>query len=419
MSQDYDLIIIGAGAAGIIAAGVASKKGARVLVLEKMRAIGRKMLISGKGRCNISNDSYASHHFKKIHPNAKFLKKAYSQFFKDDILQILTDQGLEYKTERGGRIFPKSDKSKDVLDAISNWAFDKNVRLELNAQVTKIITNNNVIEGVEYLQFGQQKSVSAKSVIIATGGKSYPATGSTGDGYQLAKKLGHQITPPLPSLVPLETHGKLATKLMGLSLKNSNASLWINGKKENEEFGEMLFTHFGLSGPIILTLSRQAVLALDQNHKVEISIDLKPALDDLKLDTRLLRDLNENGKKQIDNLFKLWLPSKLIEPFMQLCEIEAGKLGHQITAEKRKNIRKLMKDFKFSIKTHRGYTEAIITQGGISTEQIDSKTMESKIIKGLYFAGEVIDLDADTGGYNFQIAYSTGSLAAESALAKL
>ncbi len=411
----YDLIIVGAGAAGIIATGTAANNNKSVLVLEKMRSAGRKILISGKGRCNITNDSYASHHFKKIHPKPKFLKAAYKNFFKEDILEILDNQNLKYKTERGGRIFPVSDKSKDVLNALTNWAFTKNAKLETNANVKQIICESNVCKGVEYEQNGIIKQAFANSVIIATGGKSYPATGSTGDGYSLAKKLGHKITNTLPALVPVETHGNLAENLMGLGLKNVNASLWVNDQKAGEEFGELMFAHYGLTGPIILTLSRKIVNALELNHKTIITIDLKPALDNNKLDARLLRDLNEYGKKFIENIFKLWMPSKLVKPLLRLCEIDNTKLGNQISAEERKRIRLNLKELSFEISGHRSYKEAIITQGGISTDDIDPKTMESKIVKGLFFAGEVMDLDADTGGYNFQIAYSTGALAAISA----
>ncbi len=410
--QEIDTIIVGAGAAGLIAAGTSARLDKSVLLLEKMKSQGRKMLISGKGRCNITNDSYASHHFKKIHPNAKFLKHAYKKFFKDDILEILSQQNVEYKTERGQRVFPVSDKSKDVVNAISNWALSKNVVLQTDSKVEEILCNNGKIIGVEYTQKGIKKRVLASKVIIATGGKSYPATGSTGDGYNLAKKLGHNIIKPLPALTPLITEGSLANSLMGLSLKNVNACLWVDGKKQQEEFGEMLFTHFGLSGPIILTLSREAVTALDKNKVVEITIDLKPALDIDKLDKRLLRDLQEHGKKNIENIFKLWLPSKMVAPMISLCKISKEKRGFDISGQERKRIKHYLKELKFKVISSRAFKEAIITQGGISLDEVNPKTMESKLVKGLFFAGEVLDLDADTGGYNFQIAYSTGSLAA-------
>jgi len=287
--------------------------------------------------------------------------------------------------------------------------------LETHSDVKKIITKGNKVKGVEYEQEGKRKQAFSNSVIIATGGKSYPLTGSTGDGYKLAKALGHSIITPLPALVPIETKGNIAQSLMGLALKNVNASLWINGKKYREEFGEMLFTHFGLSGPIILTISRDVVLAVENGDKVEISIDLKPALDDKKLDNRLIRDLDANGKKYVENIFKLWMPSKLVKPMLNICNIDTSKLGNQIKADDRKQIRIKLKDFRFDISGYRPFKEAIITQGGINTEEVSSKTMESKIIQGLFFAGEVLNLDANTGGYNFQIAYSTGSLAANSA----
>ena len=416
MQNNYDIIIIGGGAAGILAAGRASEKGAQVLLIEKMRSVGRKMLISGKGRCNITNDSYASNHMKQAHPKPKFLKKAYKNFFKDDIMAILDAQGLKYKTERGNRVFPESNKSKDVLDAYSRWALNKNVELLTNTKVIKLITDDNKCIGVEYDRGARKTTVYAKSIILATGGKSYPLTGSTGDGYALAKAVGHKIVTPRPALVPVETKGNLAPRLMGLSLKNTTASLWIDDKKVDEEFGEMLFTHFGLTGPIILTLSRQIVVALANEKKVELKLDMKPALDEQKLDKRLIKDLNENGKKYIENIFKLWMPSKLVKPLMELCNIDSSKLGNQINGDSRKKIRFALKEFKFEVIGHRPFSEAIITQGGINTDDIDSKTMESNLIKGLYFAGEVMDVDANTGGYNFQIAYSTAVLAVDSAL---
>ena len=416
MQNNYDIIIIGGGAAGILAAGRASEKGAQVLLIEKMRSVGRKMLISGKGRCNITNDSYASNHMKQAHPKPKFLKKAYKNFFKDDIMEILDSQGLKYKTERGNRVFPESNKSKDVLDAYSRWALNKNVELLTNAKVIKLITDDNKCIGVQYDRGARKTTVYAKAIILATGGKSYPLTGSTGDGYALAKAVGHSIVTPRPALVPVETKGNLAQRLMGLSLKNTTASLWIDDKKVDEEFGEMLFTHFGLTGPIILTLSRQVVIALANEKKVEIKLDMKPALDEQKLDKRLIKDLNENGKKYIENIFKLWMPSKLVKPLMDLCKIDSSKLGNQINGESRKKIRFALKELTFEVIGHRPFSEAIITQGGINTDDIDSKTMESKLIKGLYFAGEVMDVDANTGGYNFQIAYSTAVLAVDSAL---
>jgi predicted Rossmann fold flavoprotein len=253
-------------------------------------------------------------------------------------------------------------------------------------------------------------------VILATGGKSYPATGSNGDGYELARTVGHSIERLRPSLVPLETEGMVAQQLQGLTLKNVRISVWVNEKKRGEDFGEMIFTHFGLSGPIILTLSRMVVDELHLQNKVEISIDLKPALDEQKLDLRLIRDLDEFGKKQISNIFSNWLPSSMIPVFLELLAIDPEKEGHQVSSKERKQIRHLLKNFRFTINGHRSFKEAIITAGGVPTSEISPKTMESKLVRGLYFAGEMIDLDAETGGYNLQIAYSTGWLAGKSAI---
>lgn len=410
----YDVIVIGAGASGLIAAGHAAEKGAKVLLVEKKERAGRKMLISGKGRCNITNNSSQSTHFKSIHPNGRYLKHVYNKFFTKHILDILEKEGVEVKTERGNRVFPVSDSAKDVVEALLRNIKKQKVEIKYHTSVEKIITEKNKIKGVLVHEDGTSKEISCKNVILCTGGKSYPATGSTGDGYKLAKDLGHTIITPKPALVPLETSGSTAEKLQGLSLKNVNAMLWVNDKKVNKEFGEMLFAHFGLTGPIILTLSKNAVEEIDKKSRVKITIDLKPALDIKKLDARLLRDINEHGKKNVDNIFKEWLPSKMIPVFLELLKIDPKKKAHQISAKERKGILLLMKNFEFSVTGYRGFKEAIITAGGINTEEVASKTMQSKIVENLYFAGEVLDLDANTGGYNFQIAFSTGWVAADS-----
>jgi predicted Rossmann fold flavoprotein len=416
--KKYDVIVIGAGAAGLIAAGRAAELGLQVLLLEKMERAGRKLLITGKGRCNITNEANMSEFLKHIYPNNRFLKHAFSVFFTNDIVDLLKRFGVNTTIERGGRIFPDSDKSADVVLALLKYAERHNVTIQYHSKVEGFITEGAEIKGVVYSKEGKTNEVYASQVILSTGGCSYPATGSSGDGYKLAKSLGHNITTVLPALVPLETEGNLAERLQGLSLKNVNAMVWVNGKKQKEEFGEMLFTHFGLSGPIVLTLSRFVVDELRKNNNVEISIDLKPALDEQKLDTRLIRDLNEHGKKKVDNIFKEWLPSKMIPVFIDLCGIDASKECHQVNSKERRKILLLMKDLRFKVSGHRSFKEAIITAGGISTQEIDSKTMESKLVKNLYFAGEVIDLDADTGGYNLQIAWSTAWLASNSAAQK-
>ncbi len=408
----YDLIVIGGGPAGILAAGRAAEKGAKVLLLEKMREPGRKLKITGKGRCNITNSAPAGEFLKHVYPNAKFLRNAFSAFYNTDIIALLEKYGLEVQLERGGRYFPKDNDAPAVLAALLRWIKSLPVEIKCGYRAEKILTEDKQVTAVK----ANGEIFSSAKVIIATGGKSYSATGSTGDGYELARKLGHTINPPLPALVPLVTEGNMAQRLMGLNLRNVNAVVWVDGKKAGEAFGEMIFTHFGLSGPIILTLSRIAVAALHQNKNVEISIDLKPALDDQKLDKRLLRDLNEHGKKRLVNIFKLWLPSSMIPVFLSELQLEPDKECHQVSGKERKQIRNMMKNLRFKVNHHRSFKEAIITAGGIPTSEIKAKTMESKLIGGLYFAGEVIDLDAETGGYNLQIAYSTGWLAGDSAV---
>jgi len=405
--DNFDVIVVGAGPAGILAAGSAALVGKRVLILEKMRQAGRKLLITGKGRCNITNDADVGEFIKYVYPNGRFLRPAFGHFFSKEILELLQDYGVETSFERGGRYFPTSNKSADVLSALLRWASDQKVEIRCGERVEKLIIEDQEIMGVK----ANGKELRAGKVILATGGKSYPATGSNGEGYELARAAGHSIVPVRPALVPIETEGGVAQKLQGLTLKNVRATVWVDGKKRGDDFGEMIFTHFGLSGPVILTLSRMVVDALIQKSKVEVSLDLKPALDEQKLDTRLLRDLDEAGKKQISNLFKNWLPSSMIPVFMDVAGIDPGKEGHQVSSRERRRIRNLMKDFRFGISGFRSFKEAIITAGGIPTSEISSKSMESKLVSGLFFAGEMIDVDAKTGGFNLQIAYSTGWLA--------
>jgi len=375
-----------------------------------MKQEGRKLLITGKGRCNVTNSAPAGEFMKHIHPNGRFLKNAFSEYFSGDILKLLKEYGVDTTLERGGRYFPASNKSADVLKALLKWVRECKVEIRCGFRVEKLLSNDGLIRGL--VANGQE--FQAEKVIMATGGKSYPATGSNGEGFELARSAGHSISALRPSLVPLETEGGISQQLQGLTLKNVRASVWINDRKGGEDFGEIIFTHFGLSGPIILTLSRMVVDALHQGSRVEIGLDLKPALDEQKLDVRLQRDLDEHGKKRISNIFKGWLPSSLITIFLDQLGIDPAKEGHQVSAKERKRIRNLMKNFRFRITDHRSFKEAIITAGGIPTAEISSRTMESKLIKGLFFAGEMIDLDAETGGYNLQVAYSTGWLAGRS-----
>ncbi|RLD88013.1 MAG: aminoacetone oxidase family FAD-binding enzyme [Bacteroidetes bacterium] len=411
----FDVLVVGAGPAGLLAAGRAAELGGKVLVLEKMEQPGRKLLITGKGRCNITNSAEIPEFLKHVYPKGRFLRNAFAHYYSDDIIALLEKHGVDISLERGGRYFPTGNKASEVQRALLAWVNELNVEIRCNQRVEHLIIDNNSITGVQV----NGQTLMAQKVILATGGKSYPATGSTGDGYQLAKKAGHSIVPPKPALVPLETEGVVAKKLQGLALKNVKISVWVNDKKAGEAFGEMLFTHFGLSGPIILTLSRMVVDEIHKNNKVDITIDLKPALDEQKLDKRLLRDLNEHGKKKISNIFRYWLPSSMVSVFIDLLELDPEKVCHQVSSKERKQIRYLLKNLRFSISGHRSFKEAIITAGGVSTNEISSKTMESKLVTGLYFAGELIDLDAETGGYNLQIAYSTGWLAGNSCMKEL
>jgi predicted Rossmann fold flavoprotein len=412
----YNVLVIGAGPAGLLAAGKAAESGAKVLILERMRQPGRKLLITGKGRCNITNMAPMSEFLSKVHPNGKFLKSAFSRFFSRDIIALLEEYGLETVIERGDRVFPVTNKSVDVLNALLRWLDKYHVEFRYDCRVSDLLISEGKIAGALTEDAGKIVSIHADSVIICTGGKSYPATGSTGDGYKMAQSAGHTILPLHQALVPLETEGNLAARLQGLSLKNVKAVLWVNGKKQAEDFGEMLFTHFGLSGPIILTLSRIAVDALRTGQHVEISIDLKPALDEQKLDTRLIRDLNENGKKQLENAFRLWLPSSMIPLFFEVLSLDPKKECHQVSSKERRKILLMMKELRFKISGCRSFKEAVITAGGVNTTEVDSKTMESKLVKNLFFAGEVLDLDADTGGFNLQVAWSTGYVAGAAAV---
>jgi predicted Rossmann fold flavoprotein len=412
--SDYDIIVVGAGAAGLLSAARAAERGKKVLLIEKMEKVGKKLAITGKGRCNITNDSPISLHLKYIKPQARFLKFAYSSFFTNDIINLLEKYGVKTIVERGGRVFPVSNSSADVVNALLKHCHRHGVKILLNSEVTSILCNNNKVEGVCFTHLGNTLNINVDNVIICTGGKSYPATGSTGDGYVFAKLAGHTISPVFPALVPIETEGTIAQSMQGISLKNIMAMVWINGKKKSQEFGEMLFTHFGLSGPVILTLSRDIVEAIEQGLSVEISIDLKPAVDIATLDKRLIRELNENGKKCLHNVFKMWLPSGMIDTFMLMLELDGKKLCHQVSSKERQKILKTLKDFRFAVKRHRPFKEAIITAGGVELSEIDNKTMESKICKGLYFAGEVLNLDADTGGFNLQITWSTAWVAGNS-----
>jgi len=413
------VLIIGGGAAGLMAAVTSAEYGNDVTILEKMETLGKKLLITGKGRCNITNSAQMDEFMKNIPQNSKFLYSAFNQFNNEDIVNFLKKQGVATKVERGGRIFPASDKAGDVLNAFIKKLKEKNVKIKTNFRATKILTEKGISIGVEGEICGKIEKIYADKIILTTGGKSYPVTGSTGDGYEMAKKIGHKITRIKPSLVPLvcsKKSLKLCQQMQGLSLKNVAIKIKYEEKNIYEDFGEMLFTHWGLSGPVILSASAVLVRYKDieellKQDKIKIYIDLKPTLDEEKLDARILRDFEELKNKQIKNSLEKLLPRKMIEPVIEIMDINPEKKINEITKEERRNLIKILKNFELIIKDFRGIEEAIITSGGIDIKEINPKNMESKIIKNLHFAGEIIDVDAFTGGFNLQIAWSTGYLA--------
>jgi len=409
------VIVVGAGASGLMAAGQAAQMGASVLLLEKMDRPGRKLRITGKGRCNLTNVAPVSDFIAHFGPSGCFLRQAFYRFFTSDLLALFEELGVPTVTERGGRVFPVSQEARDVVDALVRWVREGGVQIQTRSSVERLLIEEERVVGVKTSTDPTGRTYRADAVIVATGGASYPATGSTGDGYRLAESVGHTLVPVRPALVPLETAGDVAPRLQGLSLRNVTAQIWIAGQEQAELFGEMLFTHFGVSGPIILSLSRQIVDALRQDRRVVLSIDLKPALDGDKLDARLLRDLDAHGKRHFRTLLKGLLPGKLIPVCIDLTGIPPHKEAHQITAQERERLRTWLKDFRLEVTGHRPFSEAIITAGGVETREVDPRTMASRLVEGLYFAGEVLDVDADTGGYNLQAAFSTGWLAGRSA----
>lgn len=416
--QKYDTIIIGGGAAGLMAAGQAAILGENVLILERMNRPGRKLSITGKGRCNITNTAPLAEFIRQVQPNGRFLRSSFSNFYSDELISFFNDIGVKTIIERGGRVFPESGKAVELVKSMITWCKNKGVTIKTSIKVNSLIIENDKVLGVRGIpdEKGNNEQIlfEANKVIISTGGASYPATGSTGDGYKLAKSAGHKINPIFPSLVPLETEGAIAKQLNGLELRNVKATVWIDGKKDGEDFGELSFMNFGITGPIVLSLSRLIVPAIKENKEIIFSIDLKAALEDKKLDNRLIRDLNDKGKEPFKNILTGLLPKVLIPICLQETKIDAEKIGHQISSNERKELRKWLKNFNLKVTGHRPFEEAIITVGGVDTNEVNQKTMESKLIKGLYFAGEVLDLDAPTGGYNLQIAFSTAWTAAQS-----
>jgi predicted Rossmann fold flavoprotein len=424
---DFDVIVVGGGPAGMMAAGTAAASGVKTALLEKMDQPGRKLRITGKGRCNLTNSTPLDDFIDHFGEKGRFLYSAFSRFFSTELTDFMRQLGIQTVEERGGRIFPLHDDAQEIVSALEVWMAENGVVLKTRVKVEKLIVENDRLVGAAYVETRPSALRSksrgnkairrsrAHAVILATGGASYPGTGSTGDGYRLAASVGHTIVPIRPALVPLEIEGDVPARLQGLSLRNVNVHFLHEDDAFAEDFGEMLFTHFGVSGPIVLSQSRKVVDALREGWRVELSIDLKPALDDAKLDARLLRDLDVHGKRQFQTILKDLLPRKLIPVCIELVGIPARKPAHQISTGERQHLRTWLKDFRLSISGHRSFKEAIVTAGGVDLREIDPRTMGSKLVDGLYFAGEVLDLDADTGGYNLQAAFSTGWLAGKSA----
>ena len=405
------VIIIGGGPAGLMAAGQAAEAGADTLLLEKMNKTGLKLCITGKGRCNITNIAEISDFINHFGKTGLFLRQAFARFFNTDLMEFLTGLGLELVTERGGRVFPASGKATDVRKVLVQWNKRAGVEIKNSAPVDKILIRDEYVTGV----VSQGKNISCDAVIIATGGASYPLTGSTGDGYRLGESAAHTVIPVRQALVPLVTSGGVAKKMAELNLRNVNVRMLINGKKKRAEFGEVVFTEFGVTGPTILTLSGEAVDNLRSGQKVTLSIDLKPALDEKKLDARLQRDIASRGKEQISSLLRGLLAREMVPVCLDLIGIPADHPVCNISAKERKRLRAWLKDFRLEVVAYRPFAEAIITAGGLDTREIDPRTMESRKIKGLFMAGELLDIQADTGGYNLQAAFSTGWLAGRSA----
>lgn len=400
-----DVVVIGGGPAGLFSAATAAKNGNKVILIEKNEVLARKLRITGKGRCNVTNSADISDFIEMVCSNPSFMYSAFYSFTNQDTMDFFENAGIPLKEERGGRIFPVSDRAKDIAQALIDYAKDNGVVI-LKDIVAKVVAKDNIICGVETKNL---RKIECNKVIVATGGASYPLTGSTGDGYRFAKTLGHTIIEPYPSLIPLVVKEDYVRELQGLSLKNIAIKIYKDNKCVYEDFGEMIFTHYGLSGPVILSASSNLKNIEDSNYK--IFIDLKPALTFEQLDKRLQRDFEKYINKNFSNALNDLLPSKIIDTIIKLSNIDPYIKVHQINKQQRLDLCTLLKGLSFTITGVRPIEEAIITRGGVNTKEINSSTMESKMVKGLYFCGEVIDVDAYTGGFNLQIAFSTAYLA--------
>lgn len=403
------VIIVGGGAAGMLASIIAAKNGCAVTLFEKNEKLGKKVYITGKGRCNVTNNCDPEELLQAVMSNPKFLYSAFYSFTSQDMMQLLEDAGVSLKTERGNRVFPVSDHSSDIIHGLEQLMKKYGVQIHLRSEVKNLLTENGIVTGI---QLTDNKVYTADAVIVATGGLSYPTTGSTGDGYRFAVETGHTVTECMPSLVPLTTKEAYIPLMKGLSLRNVELTVKRGKKTVYQDFGEMMFTHFGITGPLVLSASAKIGKFLQKGEELSAYLDLKPALSHEQLDDRILREFSSAQNRQFKNVIGVLFPSSLTPVIIELGPIPEDKVIHDISREERLAFGSLIKAFPFTITGLGGFSEAVITRGGVSVREIQPGTMESKKIKNLYFIGEVLDLDAVTGGYNLQIAWSTAYLAA-------